>query len=1430
MRCLWILFLCLLHCSAMRETYFLISRSPLVFRNRPTTFVCTDLTRQPSRQQLKLRKAFRNLEIQDRGHVLNRSGLKYVWSKKNTKQSLGSFKCGTPGNDVTAVKMRAEGRLMPAAFSQLASVGDDAYITMTPKRSLLANGVVPKIYWWKNNRRLSNFNGRIRPMGRYNATLQISNVTLEDGGVYMGQFRNKADVFAATILVVRECPTDKWSSNCSLPCPLCHNGGRCSADSGECVCLPGFTGANCQSECPPNTFGPTCQVRCSEITGSVTCLGLQVCQRTGCDCVMGWRGSNCDVKRCEPSTNATENIQPHNCKRIQAYDITNKRDHANVTMLEAPSVVEIRARPSFKVNRGQNVTILCSFSGNPLPRDDEIVVMNSNQKFSPTSTTVTSSLKIGEFSLIVTSPDNYRCLAGTEAGEGSSGFNFTLLVPPRAISPPFLIERNPTRLVIGLNSKRFVGDGPIKKLDLMYKREDERDYKIYSSSLDDIIKVEPLSPDTSYNFRVVLHRIGGASGIGPPGPVATLTTSCGEARGGPQVEQLYANTNTSFYITWRHPSFDQARGKVTGYTILYRKLGETTNQSNEIDDRTSTSATVKKLTPMAVYDVKMTLLTCAGHSPFSRTLRVTIGHLDPPTGPEVLLGNCTSRSLFFQWGIPSNSKPHTIIFYEIFFSENAPVTSNVIMLHKNTSQMNYLMDDLMPHTSYKFKVRAFNHEAAGEFSTVLHVTTQEDAPTAPTNVEILVANDHVITLAWDDPTYANGVIRHYDVEVTCDCDEATTIMTAEGNDTMASIKDLKEYTKYQFRVRGFTIKEGAFSEILEARTMSSRPLNNPTIVRVYVMSPQVLNVTWEPPVPSPFDNDVTFYKLIYTDDIRQNDDDWNARVLPSAHTSCQIDRLKPDTVYGFKVAAKTHEFGNFSAEATRRTAKLGLPPPPFDAKMISVRSRNATIGWSIHPGHQITVVKIKYLHDVSKSSAPLVEAAQHNKFTITQLEPATKYEVELVAKNYLGESSSNPRLPFVTNGEVADVRFEETSKFKMTMVALGILLLIIIVMSMVYCRLRAKPTAQPNHYPGSNDTDTLHTNIGMSTIGSTPGISRSGTMISTQSVHSFHSRAASVHSCQFLPENLVIPWEKILFEDVPLGVGNFGHVVKALVEKDHRLIPAAVKMLKEGSTLDDKRDFLAELDTMVRLGHHKNIITLVGACEHNSAMYLCTEFAPHGNLLQFLRRSRRLEDQGGTYTNLSQNQLLNFANDVAHGMAYLSEIQVIHRDLAARNILLGEGHVCKVADFGLSRGDGVYVKRTVSRLPIRWMAIESLNYNVYTNKSDVWSFGILLWEIVSLGGTPYCGMSCAELYEKLPTGYRMEKPINCDDEMYTLMFQCWKDRPYDRPSFSQLCVALERMSDARSSRNYVNTAIFDDFKFANIDVTEEEALRHNLLD
>uniref|UniRef100_A0AAX7UJR1 receptor protein-tyrosine kinase n=1 Tax=Astatotilapia calliptera TaxID=8154 RepID=A0AAX7UJR1_ASTCA len=278
------------------------------------------------------------------------------------------------------------------------------------------------------------------------------------------------------------------------------------------------------------------------------------------------------------------------------------------------------------------------------------------------------------------------------------------------------------------------------------------------------------------------------------------------------------------------------------------------------------------------------------------------------------------------------------------------------------------------------------------------------------------------------------------------------------------------------------------------------------------------------------------------------------------------------------------------------------------------------------------------------------------------------------------------------------------------------------------------------------------------------------------------------------PEPLTYPileWENIKFEDV-IGEGNFGQVIKAMIKKDGNKMSAAIKMLKEFASENDHRDFAGELEVLCKLGQHPNIINLIGACENRGYLYIAIEYAPYGNLLDFLRKSRVLETdpafakEHGTASTLTSQQLLQFAVDVANGMHYLSDKQFIHRDLAARNVLVGDNLVAKIADFGLSRGEEVYVKKTMGRLPVRWMAIESLNYIFYIFFTNI-----------------------------------MEKPKNCDDEVYELMRQCWRDRPYERPPFSQISLQLNRMQEARKA--YVNMALFENFTYAGIDATAEEA-------
>uniref|UniRef100_A0A8C9VMS1 Tyrosine-protein kinase n=1 Tax=Scleropages formosus TaxID=113540 RepID=A0A8C9VMS1_SCLFO len=263
------------------------------------------------------------------------------------------------------------------------------------------------------------------------------------------------------------------------------------------------------------------------------------------------------------------------------------------------------------------------------------------------------------------------------------------------------------------------------------------------------------------------------------------------------------------------------------------------------------------------------------------------------------------------------------------------------------------------------------------------------------------------------------------------------------------------------------------------------------------------------------------------------------------------------------------------------------------------------------------------------------------------------------------------------------------------------------------------------------------------------------------------------------------PWEKDNWE-IPretlkmvkkLGAGQFGEVWMGYYKNTQKV---AIKTLKEGSM--EPEAFLQEANLMKQLQHDK--LVRLYAVVTKEPILIVTEFMANGSLLDFLKT----EDGN----KLQLPRLIDMAAQIAEGMAYIEKKNYIHRDLRAANVLVSEALHCKIADFGLARIiDNEYTAQEGSKFPIKWTAPEAINFGTFSIKSDVWSFGILLTEIVTYGRVPYPGMSNPEVVRNLSRNYRMPCPDSCPYELYDLMLKCWRNHPEERPTFEYLQDTLE---------------------------------------
>ncbi|XP_060706304.1 ephrin type-A receptor 7 isoform X1 [Hemiscyllium ocellatum] len=449
-----------------------------------------------------------------------------------------------------------------------------------------------------------------------------------------------------------------------------------------------------------------------------------------------------------------------------------------------------------------------------------------------------------------------------------------------------------------------------------------------------------------------------------------------------------------------------------------------------------------------------------------------------------------------------------------------------------------------------------------------------------------------------------------------------------------------------------------------------------------------------------------------------------------------------------------------------------------------VQQRTVNLSWKEpeHPNGVITAYEIKYYEKNLKERTYSTVKATSTSTTINNLKPGTAYIFQIRAFTTAGYGNYSPRLEVLTLEEstATAASTEQNPVIIIAVVAVaGTIILVFMVFGFIIGRsiLRCFPyvrRAIEMHcgYSKAEQEGDEELYFHFKLPGSRTYIDPETYEDPNRAVHQFAKELDT--SC--------IKIERVI------GAGEFGEVCSGRLKlPGKRDMPVAIKTLKVGFTEKQRRDFLCEASIMGQFDH-PNVVHLEGVVTRGKPIMIVIEYMENGALDAFLRK------HDGQFTVI---QLVGMLRGIAAGMRYLADMGYVHRDLAARNILVNSNLVCKVSDFGLSRvveddPEAVYTT-TGGKIPVRWTAPEAIQYRKFTSASDVWSYGIVMWEVMSYGERPYWDMSNQDVIKAIEEGYRLPAPMDCPPGLHQLMLDCWQQERSERPKFDQIVGILDKM-------------------------------------
>ncbi|XP_053709166.1 ephrin type-B receptor 3-like isoform X9 [Synchiropus splendidus] len=500
--------------------------------------------------------------------------------------------------------------------------------------------------------------------------------------------------------------------------------------------------------------------------------------------------------------------------------------------------------------------------------------------------------------------------------------------------------------------------------------------------------------------------------------------------------------------------------------------------------------------------------------------------------------------------------------------------------------------------------------------------------------------------------------------------------------------------------------------------------------------------------------------------------DISPRHLGLTQRRVAVRNLQAHTQYSFEIQAvngvsnKSPYSPQFSA--VNITTNQAAPSAVPTVHLMSATASTMSLSWlpPEKPNGIILDYEIKYHEKDQGEAIAHTMTAQRSNARVEGLKPGTPYVVQVRARTVAGYGRYSSPADFNTNLQTDSPKMRQEQVTLIVGSATAAMVFIIAVVVIAIVCLRKQRNGSESEY-----TEKLQQYI-------TPGMK--------VYIDPFTYEDPNEAVREFAKE---IDVSCVKIEEV-IGAGEFGEVCRGRLKlPGRREIIVAIKTLKVGYTDRQRRDFLSEASIMGQFDH-PNIIRLEGVVTKSRPVMIVTEFMENGALDSFLR----LND--GQFTVI---QLVGMLRGIAAGMKYLSDMNYVHRDLAARNILVNSNLVCKVSDFGLSRfleddpTDPTYTSSLGGKIPIRWTAPEAIAYRKFTSASDVWSYGIVMWEVMSYGERPYWDMSNQDVINAVEQDYRLPPPMDCPTALHQLMLDCWVKERNLRPKFTQIVATLDKL-------------------------------------